>query len=270
MKRNTKIEQKQLNLMSNFGFSNQLGSVHTKRTMMFSELETLLYYVDIAEASHAEYIDAIVIENCLGKRSVATRKYTANYLTNLYMLDFSYTLYRCLHYLWFKDEPSRPLLALLCAFARDGLLRDSANYILKLQTNSRISKVELEELIDSMHPGRFGQNMLQSLVRNLLSTWTQSGHLLGRSKKTRKTPEVGGGAVTYALLLGYLSGIRGRLLFDSEYIKLLDVSLGRSIELAEEASRKGWLIFKRVDDVMEVLFPKLLSKQELEMIYEQS
>lgn len=251
-----------------YGFSTQAGSVHTKRTMMLGELEHLLNHVGHVQTSHDAYVHAIVKDNCLRKRSAATRKYTADYLTDLYMLDFSYPLYRSLHYLWFRDEMSRPVMALICAYVRNGLVRDSAKYILNLSLYAHPVKTDLENFIDSIYPGRFGVNMIQSLVRNLLSTWTQSGHLKGKSNKVRKKPEFGAGAIVYALLLGYLLGLRGISLFESDYIKLLDTSMERLMELAEEASRRGWFVFKRVANVIEVLFPKLLTPAELETLRE--
>jgi hypothetical protein len=73
-----------------------------------------------------------------------------------------------------------------------------------------------------------------------------------------------------ALFLGYLHGARGQLLFDSEYMRILDCSSDKAIELAESASRRGWIVFKRIGNVIEVQFPNLLSQQEQEWVREQS
>lgn len=256
--------------MEYFGFTDKPGSVHTKRTMMFKELDTLLHYFHNEEVSREEYINAIVDQNCLSKRSGATRKYTFEYLSDLYGLDSSITLFRTFLYFWNRDPDSRPLLALLCAYSRDRLLRDSSKYILGLDQGTLTSKRDYEMFIDNIHPGRFSEIMLQSLVRNLLSTWTQSGHLIGRSKKTRSTPTVKAGAVAYALLLGYLRGIRGKELFNTEYIKLLDQSFANLVELSDEASRKGWMIQKRIGDIIEIQFSNLITEKELEMSREQN
>ncbi|MDO9109880.1 MAG: hypothetical protein Q7U40_04435, partial [Desulfatirhabdiaceae bacterium] len=84
----------------------------------------------------------------------------------------------------------------------------------------------------------------------------------------RATPT--SGAAAYALFLGYLDGTRGGALFTTEYTRLLDCQPQRVIELAEEASRRGWIVFKRIGDVMEVVFPSLLTSQEMEWIREQN
>ena len=64
--------------------------------------------------------------------------------------------------------------------------------------------------------------------------------------------------------------MRGQALFQTEFTKLLDCTLDRAIELAEEASRKGWIIFKRVGNVIEVLFPNLIDQEQMEKLREQS
>jgi len=72
--------------------------------------------------------------------------------------------------------------------------------------------------------------------------------------------------VGYALLLGSLAGDRGQSLFETEYAHFLDCPVPVAMELAAEASRRGWLIFKRIADVVEVLFPQLISTREKEWL----
>ena len=129
---------------------------------------------------------------------------------------------------------------------------------------------DLEEFLDSKEPGRFSKATLKSTAQNINSTWTQSGHLKGKVKKVRSRAKATSGSTAYALLLSYLEGTRGEALFSSEYTKLLDCSSERAIELAEEASRRGWIVMKRVGRVIEVLFPYLLTEQEKEWIGEQN
>ena len=77
-------------------------------------------------------------------------------------------------------------------------------------------------------------------------------------------------AAVFALLLGYLKGVRGEFLFETEYAKLLDCPKDRIIELAETAARRGWIVFKKVGDVIEVLFPNNITSSEMELVREQS
>lgn len=253
-----------------FGFSFKQGSVHTKRTMMLNELCMTFDYVDDVNADSALYKSAIIDENCARKRSGVTRKYTALYLRNLYMLDPANVLFRALRYFWKRDEESQPIIAFLSAYARDPLLRSLTPYILSLSTNQIPSKEMLELYIEDKFANRFSPVMKASLGRNLLSTWTQAGFLEGRMKKVRSAPLPTSGAVSHALLLSYLAGHRGEVLFTNEYTKALDCSVEKTMELAEEASRKGWIVFKRVGSVIEVQFPNLLTLEEMEWIREQS
>jgi len=250
-----------------FGFSFKKGSVHMSRTMMLKELTRLFDSVP-EEAKHESYISSIIDDNCLGKRSGITRKLSASYLSDLYILNPDKALFRAFRFFWLRDEQARPLISLLFAYVRDAILRQSAEYILTLEVGTEARKAKMEQFVEEKYPDRFSDGMLQSLVRNSRSTWTQSGHLKGHSIKMRSRAEATPGAVAYALLLGYLSGSRGESLFATEYARLLDCSFVRSIELAEEASRRGWIVFKRVGTVIEALFPNLLTEREMEWIRE--
>ncbi len=256
------------NKLARFGFSFERGGAHTSRTMMLAELESLLTYVARRDAIKDDYRRAIEDENCLGKRSGKTRSLTYRHLADLYSLDNSFVLFRALLFFWQRDPEGRPLLALLCAYARDPILRSTSSIILGLPEGEASARVSLEELIDSKEPGRFSQATLMSTAQNINSTWVKSGHLKGRVLKVRAQALPTVGSVSYALLLGYLAGVRGQALFRTEYAKLLDCSFERAIELAEEASRKGWIIFKRVGNVIEALFPNLINAQEMKWLRE--
>ncbi len=256
--------------LSRFGFSYGGGGAHTSRTMMLDELQGLLTYVNGLEADRSDYYRAITEENCLGKRSGKTRKLTYKHLVVLYSLNSNHVLFRALLYLWNRDITSQPLLALLCAYARDSILRSSAPFVLGVSAGVAISRESLETFIDAQQPGRFSKATLKSTAQNINSTWTKSGHLVGSTKKIRSQPLPTAGGVAYALLLGYLNGVRGQALFQTEYAKLLDCTFDMTIELAEKASRKGWIVLKRVGNVIEVLFPNLINQQEMEWLSEQS
>ena len=256
--------------LTRFGFSIGTGSIHTKRTMMLRELTTLLETVSDQEAPFDDYKKAIIEENCLGKPSMATRRYTADYLKALYALDPKVILFRALRYFWDRDLSGRPLIAFLCAFARDPLLSDLTYYVLDLPEGNTPSKHNLDGLIEKKYPGRFSSVMKSSLCRNLLSSWTQAGFLHGRNPKIRSQAIPTAGSTSYALLLAFLRGVRGPLLFETDYARLLDCSSYRAVELAEEAARRGWIVFSRVGDVMEVSFRNFLNSIEMERIREQN
>lgn len=244
--------------------------MHTARTMMLEDLKLLLSYVNNPDASKKDYLKAIEEDNCLGKRSGKTRKLTCKHLIELYSLDPSITIFRALRYFWERDSDGQPLLALICAYSRDALLRMSAPFIIHHKSGEIVNRESLEVHIEKKFTDRFSEATLKSLAQNLNSTWTKSGHLKGKAKKVRARASATPGSVSYALFLGYLAGVRGEELFKTWYVRLLDCPIDRSIELAEEASRRGWIIFKRVGDVVEILFPNLLTEQEREWIREQN
>jgi hypothetical protein len=256
--------------LTRFGFSFDRGGAHSSRTMMLEDLVSLFAYVDRPEAEKSDYLHAIDEENCLGKRSGKTRLLTYRHLVDLYTLDHTKVLFRALLYFWNRDVEGQPLLALSCVYARDAIFRASASFVLSVPEGARITRDSIEELIDAIEPGRFSAATLKSTAQNINSTWTKSGHQQGRAIKIRTRAQPTAGSVAYALLLGYLSGVRGQSLFETEYIKLLDCSFDQAIGLAGEASRKGWIIFKHLGDVIEVVFPNIISAEEMEWLREQN
>jgi hypothetical protein len=113
----------------------------------------------------------------------------------------------------------------------------------------------MEEYLEKNRPGQFTQATLKSTVQNVMASLTKSGHLEGRLNKKRTRATATPGSVSYALYLGYLSGERGQALFKTEYTALLDCSFDRMIDLAEAASRSGWMVFKHIENIFEIQFP---------------
>jgi len=257
-------------ILMRFGLDFERGGTHSARTMMLEDLQLLIASVQDGSATKESYIQSIEIDNCLGKRSGRTRKITARHLVELYSLDPNVALFRNLLFFWQRDQVGQPLLALLSAFVRDSTLRLSAPFILSAEQGAVITTKSMSEFIEQQQLGRFSVATLKSTSQNLNSTWTKSGHLTGRVKKIRTRAKATAGSTAYALLLGYLNDIRGEALFESQYAKLLDCPIDRAVELAEEASRRGWIVLKRLGIVIEVSFPQLLTDQEMEWIREQN
>ena len=264
------VENKHNKKLERLGFSYERGGVHTARTMMLAELRALLSFVDVADAARADYLEAIQTANCLGKRSGKTRTLTFRHLADLYALDPSLLVFRALRFFWQRDMDGQPLLAALCAYSRDPLLRATAPFVLSFQEGATVTREAMEEFIDAQEPGRFSKATLKSTAQNINSSWTQAGHLAGRVRKVRAHAVATPGAVSLALLLGYVSGLRGESLLKSDFTRMLDCSFEKTIELAEDASRRGWISLKRVGQVVEVLFPNLITAQEMEWLREQN
>jgi hypothetical protein len=242
--------------LKRLGFMTQQGSTHTARTIMLSELTTLFTQV-ASDAGKDDYQTAIRESNCLAKRSGRTRQLTASHLSELYGLDPANPIHAGLRYFWTRDEAARPQLALLAAAARDSLLYSLAPAILAKPAGTSISREFVESMIEERWPGRFSPVTRESIAQRVNSSLVQTGYLKGRVKKIRTPLHPATGAVAYALYLAWLQGSRGELLLQSPWCKLLDASSDPLLELAAQASAKGWMIMRRIDNVVDIDFPAL-------------
>lgn len=239
------------------GFKLQTSSVHLARTLMIDELEMLLSYVADADAPRSVYKDAILNDNCLGKRSSKSKELTLKHLSDLYILDPRASLFRSFLHFWKRDADSHPLLALTLAATRDPFIRLTAPFIAKHQLGEIIKRESLEYFFEGQFPDRYSPATLKSLAQNINSSWTKTGHLSGRHVKTRSQAQPRAANMAFAIMVSHLMGVRGSLLLESEYVKMLDASRDKAITLSEEASAKGWMVFKRIGDVVDVSFPHL-------------
>lgn len=235
---------------------------------MLAELERLLEQCGTQPLDRREYKAAITDRNCLGKRSEKSRNLTYRHLADLYGLDRTELVFVGLLKFWEREVDARPLLALCAALARDGWLAAVAPGVWQFEVGATVGRLEVEERIEQLAPGHFSAAMRKSLAQNINSTLTKTGHLTGRRRKKRARANPGPAAVSYALLLGAADGARGPALFDTVYVKALDCSSDEAIAWAELASRRGWMRFNRVGDVMEVAFPDIVSNAELENLRE--
>ncbi len=234
----------------------------TSRTIMLTELSSLLESC-APDCSRDAYVTAALEDNVLGKQTAATRKLTLQRLSELYALRDSEPLFRVLRHLWFRDSEGRPLMALLCALARDPLLRATARPILEMRAGEELSRQAMTDAVRDHVGGRLNDSTSDKVVRNASSSWSQGGHLEGRVRKFRRLVRPSPAALTYALILGYLQGRRGAQLFDSEWTRILDAGQSDLRSLAMEAKRLGYLDLKVAADVIEVTFPNLLTNREL-------
>jgi hypothetical protein len=244
-----------------FGFRSGDRGTHSARTMMLSELTALLAAAPLA-ATNTGYRQAVVEENVLGKKSAATRRLTAQRLSELYALSPDVPLFRTFRRLWPMAGAGRPLLALLLAAARDPLVRLMAPAVLRVRPGEPISKVQLDEALAVAIPNRFNDAIRNKIARNGASTFTQSGHISGRTRKIRSHPKVGRETLAYALFLGSICGVRGPALFTTFWAELLDWRSEDLLTLAGEASAAGLLTFKQAGPVVDVRFPGWLTPEE--------
>jgi hypothetical protein len=233
-----------------FGFRLARGGVHLSKTMMLAELTALFY---ATASSGADDIHTQVLEsNILGKRTGAARRIALARLNTLYGVQTPFPLAAALGRLWRRRAEGHPLLALLCALAREPLLRDSADAVLPAVAGAPMGAPEIAMKLALKHPGRYSPKMLKSLAQNCASTWTQAGHLMGKVRKRRSSPVATPECAAYAALLGALAGFGGPALLASPWMRTLDRSESELLNLLRAAEGVGLLRMRAGGGVVEI------------------
>lgn len=248
------------------GFRLGNKGTHSSRTMMFSELRSMLDAVP-GDKNRLDYENAVLEDNCLGKQTLSTRTLSLQRLSELYALDPGIPLFRIMRDLWEVNQESKPQLALLLALARDPLLRLSAAPVLNTAIGKEFARQEMTDALANGTGGRFNHSTLDKIVRNASSSWTQSGHLQGRARKFRHLIRATPVSATFGLILGFLQGTRGSYLFNCSWIKVLDLDELEARERADDAKRLGLLDIKQSGSLIDISFPKLLTDANKELLH---
>ena len=239
------------------------GGTNTSHTIVVPALQTLLGQVGLYR-SQEEYRHAVIEDNVLGKAAAGARARTFRYLRELYLLDPASILFRALCDLWTSDVSGQPLIAGLCALARDPSFRATAPAVLSAEPGDLLRNVDLVEALEEQFPDAYSEATAAKVGRNTFSSWEQTGHLepAGRSEKRRVRPVATPGAAVFALFLGYLEGVRGEALFDTFWVEVLDHPRSYVIDLASIASQQMVIDFRSGGGVIEVGFAELLRPVE--------
>ena len=224
---------------------------HTSRTIMLADLRELLEAVP-SDGVRADYAANIIDENVLGKATAATRRLTNQRLGELYSLDPRVPIFRVLLRLWPVDAPGRPLIAMLCALARDPLLRSTAPFVLALPVGAELVRTRFRDTLRQSVGRRLNDAVLDQAARKCASSWTQSGHLAGRSRKTRRQVVPTPGPLAMALWLGMIEGLAGRALLDSRWTRVLDTRGTALMPLALRTKQLGLIHVRAGGDVVEI------------------
>ncbi len=243
------------------------GGPTTSQTIVVSALDRLLSMVPPA-AEPSEYDRAVLDQNVLGKETAAVRKKMLRYLRELYLLRPDSILFRALRDLWTDDPAGQPLLAGLCALARDPAFRASAPAILESNPGDELTSADLAEVVEKAFPTSYADSSLAKIGRNTFSSWEQTGHLeaIARTQKVRTRAICTPAATAYALLLGHLEGVRGAALFDTIWAQVLDHPRAHLIEMAMVASQRSLIDFRHSGGVTDVGFTELLRPMEGQLL----
>ena len=237
-------------LLVRFGFRFGRSGVHQSKTMMLQELSAL--FEAAPDPGSADISDMILNQNILQKKTGSVRRLALERLNGLYGLASGTLIGRVLACLWQRDTVGRPLLALLAALVREPPLRDTATAVLDATLGSEVRWPDFASRFEALHPGRYSAKMLRSMSQNCASTWTQSGHLLGRVKKRRGRTVASPFAAAYAALIGELAGFGGATLLASPWIRILDCSETETMALLRQAESFGLLRIRSAGDIIEI------------------
>ena len=242
------------------GFRIKPTGTHLSRTMMLEDLRAVLSACPEC-SNRRQYQAAIVDDNVLAKPTLRSARMSFDRLRELYAFDPALRIFRALVDIWPSERGAQPLVALLCATARDPILRAITPFLLAHPTGATITPLAIAQEAEQRFPGKFQSKSLQRLGRNAASSWTQAGLLQGRQKKARVRAEAHPVAVAYALLLGDLCGRRGQALFTTLWARMLDAPPHELRRHAEKASREGWIDYRAAGDVVEVTFSHLMREE---------
>ena len=246
--------------LEGFGLKFSPGGAHISRTMMLAELAAVLAAVPQG-SSPMDYREAILSRNVLGKTTDSTRQKSLRHLRELYALDESTPIFGFLRKLSTIDPSSLPQLAVQLAWARDTLFRATSPAVLEAPDGERVETETLAQSLEATFPNQYSELNRNKIARNAASSWTQSGHLIGRTNKVRHHVKPTIAATTMALFLGQLAGYHGTAVFSNPWCQLIDLNPQRARSMGIEAHRAGLLNLRAVGDVVELTFPTLAEFQ---------
>ncbi len=248
------------------GFDLARSGVHNARTIMAEELGLLLRAVPATTATLDDFKQAVLVDNCLGRKTYASRAGTLRHLKALYSLDYSFPLFRGLRYFWVRANGNQSLVLLLCALTRDVFLRQVLPTVLETPIGELHPRERTEQAIVERCTGTLSVITLNSTAKNINSSFTQAGHFRGRSRKVRAKVSPTPATTACAVYLAYLAGCRGLGLLDNIFVSAFDAVPSELSSCLEQAARRGYMSMSRLGDVLEVSFPELLTQAEVERI----
>lgn len=235
-------------LPAGFGFRDGPRGTHSSRTMMLDELALLAGNGGMA----GDIAKRVLEENVLGKSTSSGRMLSLQRLKELYSFDAATPNFRVFARLAERDPAALPQLALLMAIARDPLLRATARSVLGLAPGSQLMRDSVRNAIAAIVGNRMNEAVLDKVARNAASSWTKTGHLIGRTMKRRAQLRPNPTAFAFALWLAQKAGFTGPEIFDNGWIAVLDVEPAAARGLAERAHAAGLITFRRIGDGFEL------------------
>ena len=141
------------------------------------------------------------------------------------------------------------------------MLRATSAPVLALSVEEELVRSELFDTLREAVGPRMNDSILDKVVRNAASSWTQAGHLSGRVRKVRRRVAPTAGVTALALWLGEIEGRGGLSLLNSGWTSVLDVRGEALLPLVFDAKRLGLVQARVAGGVIEIS-ARLLDPEE--------
>lgn len=231
-------------------------SIHSSRTIMFSELEKVMAY----SVDTNLFLESLK-KNVTAKKSTSGVEKTSKYLKQLYVFDLQYSPFAVLKYFWKISEPNeKPLIAFVYAVNNDDLLAESVQVLQTVKPGEKATIGLFEEVIEKYHPNQYSANTRRSMAQNIASSWKQAGFIEGKVKNLRTQPNVTFRVACFAFLLAYINGNRGDFIWGSIGVNALCLHESKLRELAIECAKKDLMQYQYAGNVTAINFKNLLNK----------
>jgi len=232
----------------------QNKTIHTSRTMMFSELSQVMNH-----GVEGGDFNEVLNSNVSNKLSNTNLIKTNQYLKHLYGFNNEDLLFRCFKHYWtLVNNEKKSILALLFALSNDYLLRESIDIVINTKVGEKVAIEKFDENIEKYHQGKYSDNTRRSAAQNVASSWKQAGYIQGKVKNIRVQPIHDYYTVAFALLLSYLHGNRGDYILLSKWIKALSLNAEELRGLIKEAAKRDLLQYQYGGNVTVISFENQL------------
>jgi hypothetical protein len=99
---------------------------------------------------------------------------------------------------------------------------------------------------------RLNPSILDKVIRNAASSWTQTGHLQGRTFKRRSRVRPSVTAFAFAAWIASKSGFAGAELLDNAWMAALDLTPDAARAFAARAQAAGLIAFRVIGNLLEI------------------
>jgi hypothetical protein len=129
--------------------------------------------------------------------------------------------------------------------------------IIRMPANTEFQRTAMRDAVAEVVQERLNESTLNTVVRNTASSWTQTGHLEGRTFKFRRLVRATPPTVALALYLAHAAGFPAKESLNTGWLKILDCDVSASLDLAAAAKRMGLLDLRVGGGIIDLEFDRL-------------